>query len=263
MEPEQAAGVLLSHGADVNARNNSGRTLLELAQDSRHWQSDDIDEIVIRCEGCGTTYGPGTNAVCITSGEMADQIGPVAFKMGINIMIGHGKAGQSEQVLRDKELILRRGPKGWTCQECHKDNQWLPMGKVGTERWKSSGEPEAWVWKHLQGWSDRERRDLLTSVQLSKFRPIDDVEVKDIWSTCAPRSGSQLRNRLPGAHNHLLLNALQYVTQFDPHSIGKSQSAVKCQPRPRRVLGAKPRHCGTRRLTVTARGWANPNRLCT
>jgi hypothetical protein len=172
------AGVLLKHGADINISDNDGNTPLRAAQDPKTYADDDRHNIYVECEGCATIYEPGRNAICITSGEMVELIGPGAARMGINIMLARGKAGQFGQVISDRELILEFGPKGWTCQKCHRDNRWQPMTYSGISRWKMSGEPEAWVWGHLQGWGEKEWLELLASLQASEFWPMDEAVIR-------------------------------------------------------------------------------------
>jgi rubredoxin len=81
----------------------------------------------IRCKGCGTTYTPGVDAVSITSRELARMMPGMIGQIPSGIMIGKSDQRNSVQTKRDAADILREGPSGWICRECHMDNEWRPI----------------------------------------------------------------------------------------------------------------------------------------
>jgi hypothetical protein len=80
----------------------------------------------ITCTGCGTTYTPGVDAVSITARELAQMMPGFMGQIPSGIMIGKADKPNTAQVRRDAVDILREGPSGWMCRECHTDNDWRP-----------------------------------------------------------------------------------------------------------------------------------------
>lgn len=83
-------------------------------------------QLKITCTGCGTTYTPGVDAVSITARELAQMMPGMIGQISGGIMIGKSDKPNSPQVKRDAADILREGPSGWICRECHADNKWAP-----------------------------------------------------------------------------------------------------------------------------------------
>lgn len=83
--------------------------------------------IAITCEGCGSTYTLGVDAISMTAKELASMMPGLIGSIPDMLMIGRTTSSDREQLQRDRETILRLAPKGWTCKECHKDNQWRPL----------------------------------------------------------------------------------------------------------------------------------------
>ncbi|MBV8488134.1 MAG: ABC transporter permease, partial [Planctomycetaceae bacterium] len=89
----------------------------------------------IKCEGCGATYTLGVDAICISGSELAGLLGGVVFGstgaakefMDQKLMIGRTSNPDSDMLQRDRDTILRSGPRGWTCGECTRDNPWKPF----------------------------------------------------------------------------------------------------------------------------------------
>lgn len=194
---QEVVKLLLASKADVNAEDSDGATPLHLATHHhkdvaellrQHGGRLSADAIIIRCEACGTSYTLGVDAVSMTSGELARMmpglIGRISTGSSPDLMIGRSHSLDKKQLQRDRETILRLGPKGWTCKECYKDNQWRPVppeprsdSGANLERWKSSGEPEAWVRKHLQGWNHNDWLEFLASLHRSQYWPMDEATI--------------------------------------------------------------------------------------
>jgi hypothetical protein len=119
------AGSLTVGKPSAHGSSQSGKTPLRPVRNSTPDAYPYVDGMVIQCEKCKTIFEPGRDAGCITPSEMAKLLGPMALNMGINIMIARAPENY-EGLLRDREAILRLGRGGWTCKECHHDNQWRP-----------------------------------------------------------------------------------------------------------------------------------------
>lgn len=136
--------LLLDNGADANARCGSPdsvwREIIPLTMtndDSRGWEVAELLlgytalPVTIRCEGCSRVYRIGVDACSMTSSELAKMIpgliGRISTGSSPDLMIGRTKTLDREQLRRDCVTILRAGPEsGWTCQNCHHDNEWRP-----------------------------------------------------------------------------------------------------------------------------------------
>jgi hypothetical protein len=128
--------LLLANKADKNARNEEGCTPLQSSFDKyTDILIQEKKEINLECVGCGRTYTPGKDAICITKDEM------VALKMAqphldweSNIMVGRvehlyglGHISYGNARLRkeqDRGTIIKLASKGWVCRECHANNYW-------------------------------------------------------------------------------------------------------------------------------------------
>ena len=122
-EHRDVAELLLANNAQVNARDSKGNTPLQSVVDKC---VEKLAVVTIKCDGCGTTYKPGYNAICVTADQAAASIGRAALRAGVNMVLAHARLEEMNLVVFQKNTILHNARKGWTCHECQTDNVWWP-----------------------------------------------------------------------------------------------------------------------------------------
>jgi hypothetical protein len=84
--------------------------------------------VALRCSKCQSVYGLGSDAISITSEELAQMMPNLVGTLPHGIMIGRAEIIDRARLQGDRATILRLGPlRGWTCKECHQDNPWRPI----------------------------------------------------------------------------------------------------------------------------------------
>jgi ankyrin repeat protein len=135
--------LLLSNRAEVNARDKNGNTPLHLAAHNYGKAARDVTKLLLANQG-------DVNAV---NTKALKPLGCVP-KLGY-------KVEDVGECLREHVL---HNPSG------------NDLG-VNFNLWKSSSEPAEWLKKHLNGWNHQDWLDLLTSLRLSQFWPMNEASI--------------------------------------------------------------------------------------
>lgn len=153
--------VLLTCGADVRAAQADGTTALHLAAKAGS------SEIVIALLGCGantnTKMSNGATALMLAAVEGHRDVAAALLAGGANprIKLGNVTAQMMAQHEGHHELAQLLEPP-------------LRGPAENLQRWKASGEPDAWLAQHGDGWRHDDWLQLLASLRRSDYWPMEE-----------------------------------------------------------------------------------------
>ena len=191
---------LLDKGADVNAKDNDGKTALYMASQKGHREV--VQALLDKGADVNARDKVGYTALMWASYNGRREVVQVLLDKGADVnarnkdgytaLMWASLNGQSEvvQALLDKgadvnarnkdgytALMLASGHREVVQALIDKGADSSDLSGANINRWKLSGEPQAWVRKHLHGWNHNDWLELLASLRKSQYWPMDEAAI--------------------------------------------------------------------------------------